>query len=183
MNSFDETIHLDDGSQRSLMNLIRVRPWRILTPCIQVAGMHITSPSLSIERGPQAYSAISCAWFESPHTFKDYWRLSITETASPAGIEVRSDGALVSPCTISLFGATPISSIEIYNSRWDWSGGEAEERVEWDSAILFHLQDRRRFCVWCQVDGLGIATEVSFTESQELITGALIGAALRIRIE
>ena len=183
MNSFDETVHLDDESQRSLMNLIGVRPSRILTPCIQLAGMHLTSPSLSIERARQSYSAISCVWFESPHTFKDYWHLSITETPSPAGIEVRSDGAIIAPCTINLFDATPISSIEIYNSRWDWSGGEAEERVEWDSAILFHLQDRRRFCVWCQVDGPGIATEVSFTESQELITGALIGAALRIRIE
>jgi len=145
--------------------------------------MHITSPSLSIECGPQAYSAISCAWFESAHSFKDYWRLSIAETASPAGIEVRSDGAIVSPCTINLFGATPISSIEIYSSQWKWSDCEAEERVEWDSALLFYLQDRRRFCIWCQLDGPGIATEVSFTESLDVIQHALIDAALRLRIE
>jgi hypothetical protein len=182
MNSFHETVHLDDGSRRSLKNLIGIFPWRILAPRIQVAGMHLTSPSLSIERG-QSYSAISCVWFESPHTFKDYWRLSITEAPSPAGIEVRSDGAIVGPCTINLFHATPISAIEIYSSRWEWSDGEAEESVEWDSALLFHLQDRRRFCVWCQLDGPGIATEVSFTENHELMADILMEAALRIRIE
>jgi hypothetical protein len=183
MNSFDETIHLDDESQRSLVNLIGVKPYRILTPCLQVAGVHFTSPSLSIERGPQAYTAINCEWFESPHTFKDYWRLSITETSNPAGIEVRSDGAIASPCTIKLFGATPISSIEIYSSHWKWSDCEVEERVEWDSALLFYLQDGRRFCIWCQLDGPGIATEVSLTENLDLIQHALIDTVLRLRIE
>jgi len=96
---------------------------------------------------------------------------------------VRSDGAIVAPCTINLFGATPISSIEVYSSRWEWSSGEAKECIEWASALLFHLQDRRRFCVWCQLDGPGIATEVSFTESLDAIQHALIDAELRLRIE
>jgi hypothetical protein len=182
MSSFSETVHLDDEAHRSLRNLIGITPHRILTPCIQVAGTHFTSPSLSIERGRKSYTSISCVWFESPHTFKDYWRLSVIETPSPAGIEVRSDGAIVAPCTINLFGATPIASIEIYGSRWEWSDDEAEERVEWDSALLFRLLDNQHFCVWCQLDGPGIATEVSFTESNELTAEVLREAALRIRI-
>jgi hypothetical protein len=92
------------------------------------------------------------------------------------------DGVIVSPSTINHFGATPISSIEIYSSQWKWSDGETEESVEWDSALLFHLQDHRRFCVWCQLDGPGIATEFSFTESHELIAEVLSEAALRFRI-
>jgi hypothetical protein len=183
MNLFAETVRPDDVSHRSLMKLIGVNPWRILAPCIQAAGMHFTSPSFSIERGSSAYSTINCAWFESPHTFTDYWRLSIADAASPAGIAVRSDGAIVAPCAIKLFGATPIASIEIHSSRWGWSDSDAEECIEWDSAILFQLQGRRHFCIWCQIDGPGIATEVSFSESRELIREVLKDATLRIRIE
>jgi hypothetical protein len=183
MSTFSDIIRLDEESMQSLERLIGITRWRILTPCIQVAGPHITSPSFSIPRGPQAYSAISCAWFETPHTFSDYWRLSVTEAPSPMGIDVRSDGAIIAPCTINLFQVTPISLIEIYSSRWEWASGEAEERVEWDSALLMHLQDRQRFCVWCQLDGPGIATEVSFTQSPDLIAEVLKEATLRMRIE
>jgi hypothetical protein len=183
MNLFAETARLDDESHRSLMKLIGVSPWRILAPCIQAAGMHFTSPSFSIERGPNAYSTITGAWFESPHTFTDYWRLSIADAVGPEGIEVRSDGAFVAHCTIRLFGATPITTIEVYGSRWRWSDSDSEERIEWDSALLFHLQDRRHFCIWCQIDGPGIATEVSFTENPELIREILKDTTLRTRIE
>jgi hypothetical protein len=183
MKLFSDTAHLDDESHQSLTKLIGIDPWRILTPCIQVAGAHFTSPSLSIECGPRTYSTIHCEWFESPYTLKDYWRLSIKEAASPAGIEVRSDGAIVAPCTINLFGATPIAAIEIHSSRWSFWDCDAEERIEWDSALLFRLRDHRRFCIWCQLDGPGIATEISFTESPQLIEEVLKDTTLRIRIE
>jgi len=182
MDSFAKTIQLDDESHRSLLKMIGVKPWRILSPCIQLADMHVTSPSLSIECGPRAYSAITCTWFESPHTFTDYWRISIAETTKPLGIEMNSDGALVAPCAINLYNALPISSIEVYSSCWEWSDNDAAERVEWDSALLFDMQQDRRFCIWCQLDGPGIATEVSYTEKQELIEDVLKNASLRTRI-
>jgi hypothetical protein len=101
---------------------------------------------------------------------------------NPVGIAVNSDGALVAPCTINLYNATPISSIEVYCNCWEWSDDDAAERVEWDSALLFEMQQDRRFCIWCQLDGPGIATEVSYTEKQELIEDVLKNASLRTRI-
>jgi hypothetical protein len=149
MESFAEVLHLDGASIAVLEEPHRFQivqnPYSLLAGC----GWHFTAPSLSIEKGSKAYIAISCEWFETPHSWADYWRIVISETSIPKGIEVRSDGALVAPCTISLYNAEPISSIEVHSNRWDWSHDDEEEHVEYDSALLFHMTDSRVFCVWC----------------------------------
>ena len=183
MDSFVETLHLHGTSIEVLKNLTGRRACRILTPCLQIAGRHFTAPSLSIEKGQEAYVGISCEWFESPYTKTDYWRISISETRLPTGIDVRSDGALIAPCTINFFEAEPISSVEIHSSRWAWSDDDAEEHIEYDSALLFDSLDRRRFCIWCQLNGPGIATEVHFTEDRELISEILNRRQLRMRLD
>ena len=183
MASFAEVLNLDGTSVAVLRSLIGSTSYRILAPCLQVAGQHFTSPSLSIETGLKSYIAISCEWFETPFSRDDYWRIVISETNTPNGIEVRSDGALVAPCTINFYRAEPISSIELHASRWDWSDDGDEEHVEYDSALLFHMSGRRLFCIWCQLNGPGIATEVHFTEDRELISEVLKGTQFRLRLD
>ena len=182
MESFAEVIHLDGASIAALRSLIGSRSYRILTPCLQVAGRHFTAPSLSIEKRLNAYIAIGCEWFETSHSWANYWRIVISETSIPRGIEVRSDGALIAPCTIRFYNAEPISSIEVHSSRWDWSHDDEEEHVEYDSALLFHMTDSRVFCVWCHPNGPGILTEVQFTEDRELISEILKSTQLRLRL-
>jgi hypothetical protein len=183
MGSFAEVLQLDARSITALSSLIGSTPYRILTPCLQVAGQHYTSPSLSLETGSKDYIAISCEWFETPYSRADYWRIVISETNAPTSIEVRSDGALVAPCTINLYGAELISSIEIHSSRWDWSDKGDREHVEYDSALVFRMSGEPRFCIWCQLNGPGIATEVHYTENRELIDEILRYIQVRIRLD
>ena len=134
MKPLIEAIQLNDANLSALRSLIGSKPSRILAPCLQVAGQHSTSHSLSIEKGLNAYIELSCESFETPHSRDDYWRIVVAEATAPKGINVRSDGALVAPCTINLYGAEPISSIEIYSSRGDWSD---DMKSMWSTTLRF----------------------------------------------
>jgi hypothetical protein len=181
--TFSETIQLDDPSTALLSNLIGQKIYTIHAPCLQVAGQHFTAPSLSIVLGTRQWLNLRCEWFEAPYTRADYWRMSISRDDRPSGIGMRSDGAIVAPCTICFFEAEPISSIVVFSTRWDWVDPNDEEHLIYDSALLFETQAERSFCIWCQLDGPGIATEVHFTQDRDLINQVLEGSAPRSRLD
>lgn len=183
MKTFRASLHLDEASLKALKSVLGLRLYRVLAPCLQVAEQEFASPSLSLERGAKGYLAIACAWLESPYTWTDYWRFLISEQAQPVGIEIAPDGAIISPCTIHLYQSHTISSIEIRSSHWDWSDTEEEEHVEFDSLLLFNTHEGRQFCIWCQLNGPGSATEVHFTQDRALISGLLTGTHMRLYLE
>ena len=183
MKTFTESLRLDEISLKPLKGLLGLRLYRILAPCLQVAGQEFTAPSLSFEKEAKQYVVIACEWFESPYTWTDYWRFSISEQVQPAGIEISPDGAIVSPCTIHFYQPHTISSIQIRSSRWDWSNTEEEEHIEFDSLLLFNTHEGRQFCIWCHANGPGIATEVHFTQDGELISDLLKSTHRRLHLE
>lgn len=182
MQSFAKIVHLCDTSIKALSSLVGSKTYRILTPCLRVAGVHFTAPSFSIVNGQEDYIAITCEWLETPYTGTDYWRMSASEKNVPTGIEVHSDRGLVAPCVINFYEAEPVSSIEIRSSRWDCSYDDIDEHVEYDSALLFYEHDTPRFCFWCALSGPGVATEVHFTEGRDLIGEIVKKSQSRIRL-
>jgi hypothetical protein len=56
------------------------------------------------------------------------------------------------------------------------------ESVVYDRAIRFQRQDGSSFCIACQLNGPGIATEVHVSDEEETIADLLGGCTLRVSI-
>ncbi len=112
----------------------------------------------------------------------DYWQLIAKHDDRPEGIKVDSANAIVAPCGNHFYDTAPISKIEIY--AFSYSGGECaqEEDVAYDQAILFQLENGKSFCVACQLDGPGIATDVHSSEEVETIRKPIEGSRLRLTL-
>jgi len=172
-----------------LRSLVGRKVHRVYAGCLQVSGAHFTAPHFSIPisdeiegRWIHRYIIFGCEWFETPITFTDYWQMFVSDEDKPKDIEVDSTSAIVAPCTINYYGAAAIRAIEIYG--FSWSAGEKEERetVTYDQSIRFLLEDGRSFCIACQLDGPGVATEVHISEDEETIRSLLEGSRLRLTI-
>lgn len=163
---------------------------RVYSPCLQVHHRHLTSPSLSIpiseesaEGWAHRYVAFKCEWFETPEDSIDYWQLIVSSDETPDGIEYSSSRGLIAPCTIQTNGHnSPIQAVEIYTFSWPAAQQENGENVVYDRAIRFERKDGGSFCISCQLDGPGIATEIHFSDDEETISDLLKGATVRLRI-
>jgi hypothetical protein len=161
----------------------------VLSPCLQAAGQHFTSPSFSISISDQTiegwrhrYINFRCDWFEAPVFLRDYWTIHVEETKHPIGIDVNASGAIVAPCTINFYRAQPIQRIEVYRLHDRAQNESQAEEVSYDKAILFRTESGRRFCIACQLNGPGIATEVHLSEQEETILELIEGSKLRLTI-
>ena len=159
--------------------------YTIYSPCLQVAGMHLTSPSFSVpifnkETGhfSHQYLVVRCLWSETPLLLTDYWQLLVSLEDKPDGIDVNPTGAVVAPCTIKYFQATPIVKIDIYEYEWQ----SDSEAVTYDNAIRFEQESGSAFCIACQLNGPGIATEVHISEDEVTIQEFLDGSHIRLSL-
>jgi hypothetical protein len=180
--SFSATVHLSEHSLGLLRDLLNSSLHTIHAPCLQVAKHHFTSPSLSFLIGPREWLTLSCEWLETPRTYNDYWRLIVSRENWPAGIEMDATGAILAPCTIHFYESPRITGIEVYTKQWDSENETGGERVAYDSFLRFIREGGREFCVGCQLNGPGIATEVHFSEDEETIRDFLLDAELRIEL-
>src|ERR1700675_3541036 len=165
------TERIRESSVRALRRLLGRRVYTIYAPCLQVAGPHLTEPSLSIlttdndnENWVHKFIVFSCDYFETPNFALDYWQVHVSDEEMPDRIPVNSDRCLVAPCTINLYKAEPIDRIEIFSFDLSRNDGTRQEEVSYDQAIRFHSGERASFCVACQLNGPGIRTEVHFSE-------------------
>lgn len=172
-----------------LKELIGLTVFTVYASCLQVAGRHVTAPSFSIPvssnvegRWVHKYFNFHCEWFETPHTLTDYWQIFVSHDEKPQDVEVNPQNALMAPCTIKYFLSTPINHIEVYEFRWTAGEGQNLESVTYDNAIHFHLENGKSFCIACQLDGPGIATEIHISDDDETIRTFLEGSQLRLSI-
>jgi hypothetical protein len=174
-------------SLSALRSLLGRTVHRIYSPCLQIAGSHIASPSLSIPLTDHDgtvwihhYVVIRCEWFETPDG-NDFWQFLVAGESKPAGIEVDDQRGIIAPCTIEFFGASPVNKIEIYESN-SHPKKFRNEGVSYDQAIRFCQESGKSFCIACQLNGPGIATEVSISEDDETIKSFLEDSRLRATI-
>lgn len=184
------SLQLSDASLSVLRGLVGRFVHSIYASCLQVAGSHITAPSFSIPASDQLedgwlhrYIVIRCEWFETPETRSDYWQLLVTDEDRPDGIEFSDSQGIVAPCTINFYGhGSPITKIEIYTFSWPPTEQLDGEKVVYDQTIHFKRSDGSSFCIFCQLDGPGIATEVHLSEDEKMIADLLKGSTLRLSI-
>ena len=182
-----DSAQIPEAGVEALRGLIGSQPYRVYAPCLQVAGPHLTAPSFSIPvSGEKAgewthkYVVIRCEWSETPRTLTDFWRILVSFEDKPNGIGVDLTGAVIAPCTINLYNAKPISKIEVYEFQLKSGEGMDLESVKYDRAIRFEQEGGKPFCVACQLDGPGIATEVHFSEDEATVREFLEGSQLRV---
>jgi hypothetical protein len=161
----------------------------IHAPCLQVAGSHLTAPSFSIPvfdkvRGnwSKQYVVIKCTWSETPLSFTDYWQMLVSASEKPDHIEVDPTGAIIAPCTIRYFRATPICKIDVYEFECAVEVDGERELVKYDQGIRFETESGTAFCIACLLNGPGIATEVSISEDYTTICKFLEGSHLRVSL-
>jgi hypothetical protein len=172
-----------------LQSMIGNRFYSIHAPCLQVAGSHLTAPSFSIPvfdritgNWSRQYIVIQCDWSETPLTLTDYWRMLVSCDDKPDRIGVDSTGAIIAPCTIKYFRATPICKIDVYEFECSPEFDQGRETVKYDKGIRFETESGKAFCIACQVNGPGILTEVSISEDDATISQFLEGSRLRVRL-
>lgn len=170
-----------------LRGMIGNRFHTILSPCLQVDGAHLTAPSFSIlvfdkvtRNWAEQYIVVRCKWYETPLVFSDYWQILVSCEDRPDQIDVDSAGAVVAPCTINFYLATPITKIEVYEFEWSDEVDLGRETVRYDKAIRFEQESGKTFCIACQLNGPGIATDVHISEDAATISQFLHGSRLRV---
>jgi len=162
----------------------------VYSPCLQVHQRHLTSPSLSIPISDETadgwvhrYVVVTCEWFETPEASIDYWQMLVNVGAKPNDIEKSPSLGLIAPCTVHMYGHnSPIQKIDIYAYFWPATEPSNGEIVTYDRAIRFERADGAAFCISCQLDGPGIATEVHFSDDEETISSLLNGSKVRMSI-
>jgi hypothetical protein len=73
--------------------------------------------------------------------------------------------------------SSPILRVEVYEFSWPANEQLDAENVVYDRAIHFQRQDGSSFCVACQPNGPGIATEVHVSDDDKTIAHLLSGCA------
>jgi len=129
-----------------------------------------------------AFINFSCKWSETPQFLNDSWQITVAKDGEPLDIAQNASGALIDPCTISMYHATPIEKIEILEYSYAAEDEGPEEAVAYDQAILFHCADRN-FCIACILNGPGIATYLHFSENAEVIQQLVSESTVRLVIE
>jgi hypothetical protein len=172
-----------------LKHLIGHTVHRVYASCLQVTGRHLTAPSFSIPNSSNiegqwvhTYFNFRCEWFETPHTLTDYWQVLVSHDDKPSDIELHPEKGLIAPCTIQYFHAAPINKFEVYEFQESAGEKQDSETVTYDKAILFHLDNGESFCIGCQLNGPGIATEVHISDDPDTIRTFLEGSRSRLSI-
>jgi hypothetical protein len=180
---------ISDDGLAVLRSMIGLTVGTVYASCLQVAGQHLTAPAFSIPissntsgRWIHRYIVIRCDWFETPHTLTDYWRMSVSDEGAPFGIEMNSEEGLIAPCSIRFYHATPINKIDVYHFEESAGDEQCLEIASYDQAIHFQSANGRSFCIACQLNGPGIATEVHISEDPGTIRQFLDGSPLRLSI-
>jgi hypothetical protein len=178
------SVRISDDGLSVLRSMIGNRFHTIYAPCLNVAGADLAAPSLSIlvfdrvtGNWRNEYIVIRCNWHETPLMLNDYWQILVSREDKPNQIDVNSTGAVVAPCTINYYQATPITKIEVYEFEWVDQG---QESIRYDNAIRFEQGNGQAFCVACQLNGPGIATDVHISEDPVVISQFLAGSRLRL---
>ena len=178
---------ISEAGLQVLRSMIGNRFHSIYAPCLQVASAHLTAPSFSIlvfdkitRNWSNQYVVIRSNRYESPVTLTDYWQMLVSCEDKPDQIDVDSTGAVVAPCTIKYYQATPVTKIEIYEFEWSDELNQVRETVRYDQAIRFEQESGKAFCIACQLNGPGIATEVHISEDEATIGQFLEGSRLRV---
>lgn len=185
----DYSAQISEAGLSVLQSMIGNSFFSIYAPCLQVAGSHLTAPSLSIPvfdrvtgNWSRQYIVIQCNWSETPLTFTDYWQMLVSRGEKPDRIDVDPTGAIIAPCTIKYFRATPICKIDVYEFERSIEVDRGRETVKYDQGIRFETESGKTFCIACLLNGPGIATEVSISEDDETIGRFLEGSRLRVRL-
>jgi len=176
-------LFLTDESVAALRRLLGRVIHTIYTPNLDAAGAHLAAWTLSMLLDKDSFMNFSCEWFETPHFLNDSWQITVAEARSPLKITVNESGALIAPCTISMYKAKPISKIEIFAFTNAADNEGIEETVNYDQAILFTCDGARPFCIGCMLNGPGIATYLRFSEYPEVIQEIVDGSTVRLVLE
>ena len=184
------SLQLSEASLSVLHGLVGRAVHRVYAPCLQVDKRHLTAPSISIPTSDETkhgwvhrYVIVRCEWFETPETRIDYWQLFVDNEDKPSGLDFSEAKGIVAPCTINFYGySSPILRVEVYEFSWPANEHLGAENVVYDRAIHFQRQDGSSFCIACQPNGPGIATEVHVSDDDETIAHLLSGCTLRVSI-
>ena len=173
---------LSESSILVLRELLGLTIHTIFAPNVDAAGAHLAAWKLSMFLKKDLFVNFSCQWSETPRYLNDSWLIEVAEAVEPIGILRNESGALIEPCTISMYKAQPIKKIEIFEYRYDLDEG-AEESVNYDRAIVFRCAEGRSFCISCMLNGPGIATYVHFSEDDDVIREMIDQSSIRLVLE
>jgi len=173
---------LTDESISVLQRLVGLGVHRLYAPKPDVAGAHLAAWTLSMLSGQGDFVNFSCEWSETPHFMNDSWQITVAEASIPLKIATDEKGALLGPCTISMYHAKPIRKIEVFSYTNVSDNDGAEETVNYDQAILFTCEGDRVFCIGCMLEGPGIATFLHFSEDPAVIQTIVEGSAIRLTL-
>jgi hypothetical protein len=154
----------------------------IFAPNLDAAGAHLAAGKLSMLLQKDLFLNFSCKWSETPLYLNDSWLIEVAPSTEPIGILRNASGALVEPCTISMYKAQPIRKIEIFEYRHDLDEG-TDESVHYDRAIVFRCAEERSFCISCMLNGPGTADYLHFSEDNGVIQEMIDEATIRLVLE
>ena len=169
---------LSESSVTALRSLLGRSIFTIFTPNLDAAGAHLAAWKLSMLLEKDSFVTFECEWTETPTFLMDSWQIFVTVSSSPLGIASDNTGALLAPCTISMYGATPIRQISVYR----FADRHENEAVQYDGTIVFACEGGRRFAIGCMLNGPGIATYLHFSENEEVIRMMLSESTERLVI-
>jgi hypothetical protein len=173
---------LSDKSVLVLRELIGVTIYAIFAPNLDAAGAHLAAWKLSMLLGKDSFVNFSCEWSETPGYLNDSWLIEVARSSDAIGILTDASGALIAPCTISMYRAQPIRKIEVFEYRYA-PDDEGPESVHYDQAILFDCAEERTFCIACLLNGPGTANYLHFSEDAGVIQEMLNGSSVRLVLE
>lgn len=168
-----ETICAQIGTQEldALRSTLGESPLEIFAPSIEVSNLWCAAQSFSIRLG-ERYLVIESDWKETPREILDYFILRVTLALQPKGIpRTFRDGRwlLGEPAsTISLgLPKSPVKTVTILENV---EVGK-QEAVQFDSGLMFSLEDNRRFAITTRRSILGGLECTTHSEGiEELLT-------------
>ncbi len=179
-NDTEASCHISAASEEALRMLLGRSIHTIYSPNLDVGGGLAAGWKFAILLGKDEFLNLEFEWSETPHFLLDSWKIAATLSAKPIGVQVRDDGALVAPCTIKLYGATPIRRVEVIHFKDSATGGGVFESTSFDGALVFHCDGGRRFAIGCMLNGPGLATYLQFSETEDGIARLLEQGTMRL---
>jgi hypothetical protein len=173
---------LSESSILALRGLLGLTIHTIFAPNLDAAGAHLAAWKLSLLLKKDLFVNFSCKWSETPLYLNDSWLIEVAPSTEPIGILRNASGALVEPCTISMYEAQPIRKIELFEYRYDLDEG-TEESVHYDRAIVFRCAEERSFCISCMLNGPGTANYLHFSEDNGVIQEMIDESTIRLVVE
>jgi hypothetical protein len=154
----------------------------MFAPNLDAAGAHLAAWTLSMLLDKDRFMNFSCEWSETPHFLNDSWQITVAENSAPLKIAKNDDGALLDPCTVSMYDARSIKKIEIFSYSNASDNEGVEETVNYDQAIIFSCEEERSFCIGCMLNGPGAATNLHFSENPAVIRSIVEGSSIRFTL-